>query len=153
EAIDLVDNQARVVLDVNDEVLPLHEDARMSIRPINLLGENFVELEPGTADKPAIAGDVPVERTETVVTLQAVLDTFDDPTAAGLAALVSELGNGVAGHGEDIAGVLKALAPAMRGIDDLGAVLEEQNDVLDSLIATSDPVARAVAGADGKRID
>ncbi len=153
KSIDLVDNQARVVLDVGDEVLPLHEDARMSIRPINLLGENFVELEPGTADKSTISGDVPVERTETVVTLQAVLDTFDDPTSAGLAALVSELGNGVAGHGEDLAGVLKALAPAMNGIDDLGAVLEEQNAVLDSLIATSDPVARAVAGADGKRID
>lgn len=152
-SIDLVDGNARVVLDVSDEILPLHEDAEMKIRPINLLGENFVELQPGTADKPVLRGDVPVERTETVVTLQAVLDTFDDPTSAGLAALVSELGNGVSGNGEELAGVLKALSPTMAGIDDLGDVLREQNDVLDSLVSTADPVARAVAGQDGKRVE
>lgn len=153
KSIDLVDGNARVVLDVDDEVLPLHEDAEMKIRPINLLGENFVELTPGSADKPALRGDLPVERTETVVTLQAVLDTFDDPTSAGLAALVSELGNGVAGNGEELAGVLKALSPTMAGIDQLGDVLREQNDVLDSLVTTADPVARAVAGQDGKRVE
>lgn len=152
-SIDLVDNQARVVLDVDDEVLPLHEDAQMKIRPINLLGENFVEIVPGSGDKPVIKGDVPVEQTETIVTLQAVLDTFDDPTAAGLAALVSELGNGVAGNGDEMADVIKALAPAMYGIDDLGQVLQEQNEVLDSLIATADPVAASVAGKDGERIE
>ncbi|WP_162602545.1 MlaD family protein [Nocardioides daejeonensis] len=152
-AIDLVDNKARVVLDVDDEVLPLHADAQMKIRPINLLGENFVEIVPGTGDQPTLDGDVPVEQTETIVTLQAVLDTFDDPTAAGLAALVSELGNGVSGNGDEMADVIKALAPAMYGIDDLGRVLEEQNQVLDSLIATADPVAAAVAGQDGKRIE
>lgn len=153
EAIDLVDNQARVVLDVDDEVLPLREDARLAIRPINLLGENFVEIQPGSGDRAELRGDVPVEQTETIVTLQAVIDTFDDPTAAGLAALVSELGNGVAGNGQEMADVIKALAPAMNGIEDLGRVLEEQNDVLDSLVATADPVAAAVAGEDGKRID
>lgn len=153
DAIELVDNQARVVLDVSDEVLPLRKDARMSIRPINLLGENFVQVEPGSGDQPELSGAVPVSRTKTVVTLQAVLDTFDDPTAAGLAALVSDLGNGVAGNGKELAGVLKALGPAMNGIDELGGVLEEQNAVLDSLIRTADPVAAAVAGEDGQRID
>src|SRR3546814_17108357 len=51
QSIDLIGNQARVVLDVNDEVLPLHQDAKMRIRPINLLGENFVELDPGSGDR------------------------------------------------------------------------------------------------------
>src|SRR3546814_7813728 len=123
----------------------------MRIRPINLLGENFVELDPGSGDAPVLKKDVPVAQTETVVTLQALVDTFDDPTAAGLAALVSELGNGVDGHGKDLAGVLKALGPAMTGIDELGEVLEEQNADLDQLIATADPVARAVTGQEGKQ--
>ena len=152
-AIELEGNQARVVLDVADEVLPLHADARMAIRPINLLGENFVEVEPGSPEKPALDGPVPVEQTGTIVTLQALLDTFDDPTSAGLAALVSELGNGVAGQGPELAEAIAALAPAMRDIDRLGDVLREQNDVLNDLVQSADPVSRAVSGPEGARLD
>src|SRR3546814_20088397 len=41
----------------------------------------------------------------------------------------------------------------MTGIDELGEVLDEQNAVLDQLIATADPVARAVTGKEGKQLD
>lgn len=152
-AIELDGSQARVVLDVDDEILPLHSDASMHIRPINLLGENFVEVDPGSADKPALDGAVPTQRTGTIVTLQSLLDTFDDPTSAGLAALVSELGIGLGGQGENLAGVLKALGPAMNDIDRLGDVLRQQNASLNSLVEAADPVARAVSGEEGRRLD
>lgn len=152
-AIELEGKHARVVLDVGKEVLPLHADARMSIRPINLLGENFVEVSPGSPDEPVLNGAVPVERTRTIVTLQSVLDAFDDPTAAGLAALVSELGNGLAGQGDETAATLRALAPAMQDIDKLGDLLRAQNTALNQLVEVADPVARAVSGTEGRRLD
>lgn len=152
-AIELEGKHARVVLDVNEEVLPLHSDARMAIRPINLLGENFVEVSPGSPEKPVLTGPVPQEQTSTIVTLQAVLDTFDDPTSAGLAALVSELGTGLAGHGDELAATLKALAPAMQDIDTLGDLLRQQNAALNQLVEVADPVARAVSGPEGRRLD
>lgn len=144
---------ARVGLDVEDAVLPLHQDARMVIRPINLLGENFVELVPGSDSAKLLRGDVPLAQTSNAVTLQGVLDTFDDPTSTGLAALVSELGNGIAGNGAEVGDAIKALGPAMQQIDRLGDVLRSQNSVLNDLVETADPVARAVSGKDGERLD
>lgn len=151
--IELDGDHARVTLDVDDSVLPVHSDARMVIKPINLLGENFVELVPGDEAKPALSGEVPLERTSNAVTLQGLLDTFDDPTAAGLAALVSELGNGVDGSGAELGHAIKALGPAMTQIDRLGDVLRGQNETLSRLIATAEPVARAASGKDGQRLD
>ncbi|MBZ5735311.1 MlaD family protein [Nocardioides sp. TRM66260-LWL] len=152
-SIELDGKVARVGLRLDPEVLPLHQDASMAIRPINLLGENFVNLDPGTADAPVLRGPLPASQTSTDVTLQAVLDTFDDPTSTGLAALVSELGAGVDGRGSEIAGALTALGPTMQQISRLGDLLRGQNDVLRRLIDNADPVAAAVSGKDGRRLD
>ncbi|WP_218233305.1 MlaD family protein [Nocardioides daeguensis] len=151
--IELQNGLARVVLDIDSAVFPLHQDARLSIRPINLLGENFIELQPGSADQPSLRGAIPVEQTSTVTTLQDVLDTVDDPTGTALAALVGELGSGVEGNGEQMAAALKALAPTMQQVDRLGDVLRAQNDVLGELLTSADPLATAAAGPDGKRMD
>lgn len=152
-SIELDGKVARVGLDLDESVLPLHEDATMTIRPINLLGENYVVLDPGSPEAPELDGTIPVEQTKTDITLQAVLDTFDDPTSTGLAALVSELGAGVDGSGAELGEAIKALGPAMNQIDELGDILRQQNEVLSTLIANADPVAAAVSGKDGERID
>jgi len=152
-SIKLEGKRARVGLNIDKDVLPLHQDATMVIRPINLLGENFIELSAGSADAPLLTGDLPEKQTSKVVTLQGVLDTFDDPTSTGLAALISELGNGVDGNGAEIGEAIKALGPAMQQIDRLGDVLRSQNDVLNNLVKTADPVATAVSGKDGERLD
>jgi phospholipid/cholesterol/gamma-HCH transport system substrate-binding protein len=152
-SIELEDGRARVVLDVDAAVFPLHDDAHLSIRPINLLGENFIELDPGSADEPVLDGAIPVDQTGNIETLQGVLDTVDDPTGTALAALVSELGAGVDGNGDEMAAAIKALAPAMQQVDRLGDVLRSQNKVLGDLLESADPVARAVAGKEGQRLD
>lgn len=153
QSIDLEDGRARVVMDVDAAVFPIHEDARLSIRPINLLGENFIELQPGSAGKPVLEGAIPVERTGSIVTLQGVLDTVDDPTSTALAALVSELGAGVDGNGDEMAAAIKALAPAMQNVDRLGDVLRSQNKVLGQLLKSADPMATAISGKEGERLD
>jgi len=152
-SIELDGDVARVGLDLDDAVLPVHEDATLAIRPINLLGENYVALDAGSPSAPVLDGVVPVEQTKTDVTLQALLDTFDDPTSAGLAVLVTELGKGVDGRGGELAAAIDQLGPVMQQIDALGDVLRAQNETLSNLIATADPVAQSVAGAGGRRLD
>lgn len=152
-SIDLDGDVAKVGLDLDEAVLPLHEDATLTIRPINLLGENFVDLDAGTASAPELEGDIPVSQTSKNVTLQALLDTFDDPTSAGLATLVAELGKGVEGRGGELAQAIDQLGPAMQQIDALGDVLRSQNETLSNLVANADPVAQAVSGTEGKRLD
>lgn len=152
--IELVDGKARLTIDVADGVLPLHEDATLTMRPVNVLGESYLDLDPGSDDAPfADSAVIPEERTTAAVTLQDVLNTFEDPTAAGLASLVTTLGEGLDDNGAELAKALKVLAPAMQDTGRVGAILSEQNDVLASLVKATDPVVASLAADGGRTLD
>jgi len=149
--IRLEDDKAVVTLDLEAGVLPLHRDASLKVRPVNLLGENFVDLNVGSDSEPFMDKQlIPENRTESAVTLQDFLSTFQDGTAAGLANVVTTLGEGVQDSGGELAAALRALAPAMGDAHELGDVLSAQNEVLDSLVAKLDPVAGALATDNGR---
>jgi phospholipid/cholesterol/gamma-HCH transport system substrate-binding protein len=152
--IQLVDGHAKVTLDVDPGVLPLHRDASLVVKPVNLLGENYVDLDAGSASEPFMdSAVIPTDQTKTEVTLQDVLNTFHEPTAASLAAVVTALGEGLEGNGGEAAAAIKALAPAMENAEDLGALLEDQNGVLDALTTRLDPVTGAIAADNGAVLD
>lgn len=152
--IELVDGKARLTIDVTDGVLPLHDDATLTMRPVNVLGENYLDLDPGSDDAPfAESAVIPEERTTAAVTLQDVLNTFEDPTAAGLASLVTTLGEGLDDNGAELARALKVLAPAMQDTGKVGAILSDQNEVLSSLVKATDPVVASLAADGGKTLD
>lgn len=154
EDIRLENGRARVQLHVDPAVLPLHRDARIKVRPVNLLGENYIELDPGSPDQPFLESNViPQRQTEFAVTLQDVLNTFQEPTAAALASVVTTLGEGMKDTGGKTAAALKALAPAMTRAKEVGDLLTQQNQVLDQLVGRLDPVAKALATDDGKVLD
>jgi phospholipid/cholesterol/gamma-HCH transport system substrate-binding protein len=154
EDIQLDGGKAKVTLRVDPGVLPIHRDASLVVKPVNLLGENYIDLNAGSDSAPFLEDAViPTSQTKTEVTLQDVLNTFHAPTAASLAALVTALGEGMAGNGGETAAALKALAPAMGNAQDLGNLLHGQNAVLDSLISKLDPVTRAMAAGNGQVLD
>lgn len=143
----LEDGRARVVMDVDRSALPMHTDATAKIMPVSLLGERFVQLDRGSDAAPLSGtGDpIPVERTSSAVDLDQLLDTLDDPTSASLAALVTTLGEGVAGQGDNVAGTLAALEPAMRDTGRLAGILDEQNALIDHLVVQTERNVSAAA--------
>ncbi|GAB3141358.1 hypothetical protein GCM10027258_23840 [Amycolatopsis stemonae] len=147
--------QARVEMAVDRGVLPLHQDARATVRPVSLLGERYVELDPGTAAAPELpAGEaIAVDHTSASVDLDQVLNSLDDPTSTALAALVTTLGEGTGGRAGDIDAALKALQPAMTQTGELSRILQEQNGVLTQLLDRVQPVAGALAANGGKNLD
>ncbi|SNR92356.1 phospholipid/cholesterol/gamma-HCH transport system substrate-binding protein [Haloechinothrix alba] len=152
--ISLQDGRARVALEVESSVLPLHQDARMTVRPVNLLGESYLELDAGSPNQEfAEDAEVPPERTEVAVGLQDVINAFDDPTSTGLAALLTTLGEGMNESGDEAAKAIKALAPAMRQSDELAGVLNDQNAVLNELVEQLSPVAEELAASEGAALD
>ncbi len=152
-SITLRQGVARVALNLDPAVLPLHRDATLTVKPVNLLGETYVDLDAGSADQPHLTGTLPATQTSSAVTLEDVLNTFDDPTSTGLAALITALGQGFDGNGTEVADAIKTLAPTMRDAQRLGAILEDQNAVLARLIDRAAPVASAVADRDGASLD
>lgn len=154
-SIELADGKAQVEMELDRAVLPLHEDARATIKPVSLLGERYIAIERGTPSAAVLAEPlrIPAGRTSTTVDLYQVLNAVDDPTGTAMAALVTTLGEGQAGQGKRIAKAIKVLRPAMTRAEELGTLLDEQNAVLTSLIDRSQPIARALAGAEGRRLD
>ncbi|GAA5149995.1 hypothetical protein GCM10023321_14740 [Pseudonocardia eucalypti] len=80
---------------------PVYRDARAAMWDQSALGQKFVELDPGHpwAGPLGQGEELPAERTESATDVDALLDTFDAPTRAGLTGSVRALGLGAAGHG------------------------------------------------------
>ena len=152
--IELKGDKARLKLKVAEGVLPLHDDASIQFKPVNLLGESYVDLNPGSDEAPFVDNAViPEERTSIEVTLQDVLNTFEDPTAAGLASVVTTVGEGLDDNGAELAKALKVLSPAMQESARVGMILTQQNDVLASLVEATDPVVASLAADGGQTVD
>lgn len=154
-ALDTDHGLAEVTMRIDDAGLPVHQDARATIRPVSLLGERFVDLDRGTPSSPAMddGAVVPVDRTGTNTDLDQILNSVDDPTGESLAMLVTTLGDGMQGNGRNADETLRALTPALTDTDRFASVLSEQNTLINSLVDKVTPVADALAADRGKRLD
>lgn len=154
-SIEVDRGHAKVGMELEPEALPVHTDARTTIRPVSLLGERFVALERGTPTAPVVedGGILPPQQSGRTTDLDQVLNTVDKPTGQALAALVTTLGEGVRGQGKEVDATVRALSPAMKDTGSLTRVLNEQNALLTSLVDRTQPVASAVSGEDGRRVD
>jgi virulence factor Mce-like protein len=98
------DGAARVTMEVSDEGLPIHQDARLKIRPrIFLEGNFFVDVQPGSPTAPELedGGEVPVQQTATPVQFADVLAALQSDTRADLQVLLEELSKGLEGKGAE----------------------------------------------------
>jgi virulence factor Mce-like protein len=150
-------NKAAVVLKIEEAgFTPFHADARCTIRPQSLIGEKFVECDPGDASAPELPeiedgegeGEhmLPLARTSSPVDLDLINDIMRLPFRERLTILLDELGAGLAGRGEDLNELIRRANPALRETDRVLAILARQNRVLSSLARDSDtalaPIAR-----------
>ena len=156
------DKKAAVTLQIDDaRFTPFHADAKCTVRPQSLIGEKFVECNPGTATSPALAridsGDgegehlLPLKQTSSPVDLDLINNINRRPYRERLSILINEFGTGLAGRGEDLNEVIHRANPALRQTDKVLAILAKQNRVLSRLAVNSDralaPLAREKASS------
>jgi ABC-type transporter Mla subunit MlaD len=143
------DKKAAVTLRIDDDgFTPFKKDASCTIRLQGLIGERFVECEPGTAGSPALAtigdGDgegerlLPVANTSSPVDLDLLNDIMRLPFRQRFAILINELGTGLAGRGTELNEVIHRANPALRETDKVLAILAGQNRELARLASDSD---------------
>jgi ABC-type transporter Mla subunit MlaD len=157
ESMDVTDaKKAAVTLEIDDErFTPFRSDARCTIRPQSLIGEKFVDCQPGTsAGRPLERIDsgpgegehlLPVENTSSPVDLDLVNDIMRRPYRERFSLLLNELGTGLAGRGADLNEVIHRANPALRETDEVLNVLARQNRTLAKLAADSDRVLAPLA--------
>jgi ABC-type transporter Mla subunit MlaD len=158
ESLDVTEDQkAALTLRIdNEDFTPWKTDASCTIRPQSLIGEKFVECEPGSTGAEPLAtieegpgeGErlLPVENTSSPVDLDLVNNILRLPYRERFRILLNEFGTGLAGRGEDLNEVIHRANPALRETDRVLAILAEQNRTLARLARDSDqalgPLAR-----------
>lgn len=151
----IVNGGARLMLELDATALPVYRDATVAIRPVSLLGERYVDLDPGTpaASEMNDGGSIKSGNTRQSTDLDQVLNTLDQPTSQSLAMLVTALGMGADKNGKNVDDAVKALLPAMTQTDRLARVLKDQNQTLGSLVDSLEPVAKGLSVDEGKALD
>jgi ABC-type transporter Mla subunit MlaD len=100
--------KARVEMEVQEGFAPFRADARCTIRAEALIGEKFVQCDPGTPRKPALregeggVPTVPLARNTVPVEIDTILATFRRPYRERFRILLNEFGIGLAGRAGDL---------------------------------------------------
>ena len=93
---------ALVTMVIDDQGLPIHDDATFKVRPrIFLEGNYFVDVRPGSPSRPALkdGATVPVQQTSSPVQLGQLLATFQSDNRDDFRRVLRELGKGLNGPG------------------------------------------------------
>jgi ABC-type transporter Mla subunit MlaD len=149
------DFKARIEASIDTRFLPFRQNATCTIRPQGLIGENYVECDPGTASSPPLRGNsgqpptVGVSHTTEPVSLLDIFNIFNAPTSQRLTVLINELGIGTSAQGGDINDILRRANPALGLARQVIGILSRQRSQLDTVIRATNTIAANGAGHTG----
>jgi virulence factor Mce-like protein len=124
----------------------LRKDASCESRPQSLIGEYFVDCEPGTAAQHLNPGaTIPVTHTASTVPPDLVNDILRRPYRERLSLIIGSLGAGVAGNADNLNTAIRRASPALRETDKVLATLGAQNRILGDLAVNADKVVGDLA--------
>lgn len=139
------DGSALVRFTVDDDRARPREDAVAAIRPVDLLGDNYLALTPGHAARP-LAGAISTARTSNAPRLDELLGTFRRPVRDALGTLLVEGGLALDRRGPDLAAASVALRPAIAAADRVAQELDGQSDAIGRAVTSADRALGDLAG-------
>jgi len=149
-------NKAAVTFQISSAAfIPFRVNATCAIRPQSLIGEKYMDCNPGTASAPPLtkitsgvgAGNylLPVTQTSSPVDTDLVQDIYREPVRQQFALIINELGTGLAARGSDLNAVIHRANPALGYTDQVLQILARQNRQLAQLARDSDTVLTPLA--------
>lgn len=119
------------------------EDASCEVRQQSLIGEYYVNCQPGSSPKMlADGGVIPVTQTSSTVPMDLLNNIQRRPYREKLRLILAELGTGLAGRPEDLSEVLRRAHPGLRETSKVLRILGDQNRTIQNFIRDSDIVVR-----------
>ena len=129
----------------------LREDATCEVRPQSLIGEYFVDCQPGEAARRLPEGGrVPVEQTTSTVPFDLVNSVMRLPYRERFRLIITELGTGLAGRSDDLSDVLRRAHPGLRETTQTLRILGRQTRTIERFIVDAD---RTVSALDARKQD
>src|SRR3954447_9637334 len=124
----------------------LRADTHCDVRPQSLIGEYFIDCQPGTSRQHLRGGAViPVMHTSSTVAPDLVNDVLRKPYRERFSIIINELGAAVAGNGQKLNDAIRRASPALRETDKVLGILANQNRVLGDLVKNGDTVINDLA--------
>ena len=124
----------------------LRRDVRCESRPQSLIGEYFLDCQPGTAKEELKPGaTIPVSQSASTVAPDLVNNIMRRPYRERLALIIAELGAGVGGNAQSLNDAIRRASPGLRETDKVLAILARQNTVLRDLVTNADRVVGDLA--------
>ncbi len=117
------------------------KDASCEVRPQSLIGEYYVDCQPGKSEERLKdGGTVPVEQNASTIPTDIVNNIMRRPYRERFRLIVTELGTGLAGRPDDLQEVLRRAHPGLRETSKVLRILGDQNEVIKNFITDSDTV-------------
>lgn len=125
-------------LSLSPKQVKIGQGVQASIIAANLLGEEYVSLQPGNQHQLLPSGTVLAPSKTTVPTdLDQLLDVFNASTQERLAILINEMGIAVAGRKSDVSAILRQLPLSAVAATNLLDQLVQDNHTLADTVANS----------------
>src|SRR4051794_25759209 len=115
-------------------------DASCNIRQQSLIGEYYVDCEPGSSKQGLKNNTIPIDQTTSTIPLDLVQNVMRRPYRERLRLIIAELGTGLAGRPADLANVLRKAHPGLRETTKTLAILGKQTKIIKNFISNSDAV-------------
>lgn len=129
-SLENVDGRARVVLDLDEEVAPLHDEASVRIGLKSVIGQQYVEVVDGGDKEIPDGATLPAEAVIPAVDVDELLGTFDEPTREALAGMLTSLDPATRGTREDVDRMLSGLGDlGTGGYTALDAISAQSRDI------------------------
>ncbi|WP_354698831.1 hypothetical protein DSM112329_04529 [Paraconexibacter sp. AEG42_29] len=139
--------KALVVMDLEDEIVPIYNDATVLVRQKTLVGENYVEITRGSPSSGELkdGGSLPDRASKEAVPIDKVLNSLDKDTRAAISTNLRALGGGLQGHGKDLNAFIGDLAPLTSKGTQVTDVLNAQSRQVGDLIQQGNTIFRAIS--------
>jgi ABC-type transporter Mla subunit MlaD len=115
-------------------------DASCEIKPQSLIGEYFVDCQPGNAQEKLKDNTVQVQQTSSTIPVDLVQNIMRRPYRERFRLILTELGTGLAGRPEDLNEVVRRAHPGLRETSKVLEILGRQNQVISNFVTDSDKV-------------
>jgi ABC-type transporter Mla subunit MlaD len=123
-----------------------HADAFCQSRPQSLIGEYFIDCQPGRSGPVLAPGStIPVTHTQSTIGADLLLNVLRLPYRQRLALIINELGASAAGRSNDLQAALRRAVPAITQTDNLLHLLANDSRTLQRLTVSADTVTTALA--------
>jgi phospholipid/cholesterol/gamma-HCH transport system substrate-binding protein len=143
------DNRAKVEVKVQEPFAPLHQGTTAVIRATSLSGvaNRYIALTPGPQSSPELddSATLQSDRTTTIVDLDQLFDTFDEPTRKDLQKVITSLSTQFDGKGEAAGQAARYFNPLLSTSRQLVQQLTADDGVLTDFLVNSAKTTGALA--------